>query len=47
MKKKWVAKRITINLTSVEAQKLKKYCSSTGRPVTDVIRQLIRFLKVE
>ena len=47
MNKKWAVKRITINLTSNEAEKLEKYCSMTGRPATDVIRELIRSLKVE
>ncbi|MBD6615506.1 CopG family transcriptional regulator [Komarekiella sp. 'clone 1'] len=42
MNKKWVAKRLTINLTSSEAKKLENYCSITGRPATDVIRELIR-----
>jgi predicted DNA-binding protein len=44
MNKKWAAKRLTINLTSSEAQKLELYCSTTGRPATDVIRELIRSL---
>ncbi len=44
MNKKWAAKRFTINLTSSEAEKLEKYCSNTGRPATDVIRELIRSL---
>ncbi|MEH1780428.1 MAG: CopG family transcriptional regulator [Nostoc sp.] len=44
MNKKWAAKRLTINLTSSEAQKLEQYCSITGRPATDVIRELIRSL---
>ncbi|WP_414546527.1 ribbon-helix-helix protein, CopG family [Nostoc sp. CCY0012] len=47
MNKKWAAKRLTINLTSSEAEKLEKYCSMTGRPATDVIRELIRSLTVE
>ncbi|MBH8554697.1 CopG family transcriptional regulator [Nostocaceae cyanobacterium CENA357] len=47
MNKKWAIKRITINLTSGEAQKLEKYCSMTGRPATDVIRELIRSLSTE
>lgn len=47
MNKKWAVKRLTINLTSSEAENLEKYCSSTGRPATDVIRELIRSLKVE
>ncbi|MDF5718264.1 MAG: CopG family transcriptional regulator [Rhizonema sp. NSF051] len=42
MKKKWAAKRITINLASYEVQKLEIFCAQTGRPVTDVIRELIR-----
>ncbi|WP_251960600.1 ribbon-helix-helix domain-containing protein [Nostoc commune] len=44
MNKKWAAKRLTINLTSSEAEKLEKYCSKTSRPATDVIRELIRSL---
>ncbi|MEA5603469.1 ribbon-helix-helix protein, CopG family [Nostoc sp. UHCC 0252] len=47
MNKKWAAKRLTINLTSSEAEKLEKYCSTTGRPATDVIRELIRSLRTE
>ncbi|MEH1784324.1 ribbon-helix-helix protein, CopG family [Nostoc sp.] len=47
MKKKWAVKRITINLTSSESEKLEKYCSMTGRPATDVIRELIRSLETE
>ena len=47
MNKKWAAKRLTINLTSSEAEKLEKYCSMTGRPATDVIRELIRSLTIE
>ncbi|MEJ1931650.1 ribbon-helix-helix protein, CopG family [Nostoc sp. NIES-3756] len=35
---------MTINLSSSEAERLDKYCSSTGRPATDVIRELIRSL---
>ncbi|BBD63053.1 helix-turn-helix protein, CopG (plasmid) [Nostoc sp. HK-01] len=45
--KKWAVKRLTINLTSGEAERLEKYCSTTGRPATDVIRELIRSLTVE
>ncbi|MDJ0698043.1 MAG: ribbon-helix-helix protein, CopG family [Mastigocoleus sp. MO_167.B18] len=40
--KKWVAKRLTVNLAAQEAKKLEKYCAVTGRPMTDVLRQLIR-----
>ncbi|MFN6464360.1 MAG: CopG family transcriptional regulator [Nostoc sp. DedVER02] len=32
------------NLTSSEAQKLEQYCLMTGRPATDVIRELVRSL---
>lgn len=46
MNKKWAVKRFTINLASEEAQKLEQYCSMTGRPATDVIRELIRSLSV-
>ncbi|WP_104909794.1 ribbon-helix-helix protein, CopG family [Nostoc sp. 'Lobaria pulmonaria (5183) cyanobiont'] len=44
MNKKWAVKRITINLASNEAKKLEKYCEQTGRPATDVIREIIRAL---
>ena len=44
MNKKWAVKRITINLTVTEALKLEQYCENTGRPSTDVIRELIRAL---
>ena len=47
MNKKWAVKRLTINLTSGESEKLEKYCSNTGRPATDVIRELIRSLPTE
>ncbi|MBN3870760.1 MAG: CopG family transcriptional regulator [Nostoc sp.] len=47
MNKKWAIKRLTINLTSSEAERLEEYCSITGRPATDVIRELIRSLTVE
>ena len=40
--KKWATKRVTINLASGEAERLEKYCQQTGRPATDVIRDLIR-----
>ncbi|MBD6620908.1 CopG family transcriptional regulator [Komarekiella sp. 'clone 1'] len=46
VQKKWAVKRITINLTSGEALKIEKYCSRTGRPITDVIRELIRSLPI-
>lgn len=42
--KKWAVKRITVNLAAQEAEKLEKYCGHTGRPATDVIRELIRGL---
>ena len=44
MNKKWAVKRITINLALNEAKNLEKYCEQTGRPATDVIRELIRAL---
>ncbi|MCX7595242.1 MAG: CopG family transcriptional regulator [Fischerella sp.] len=46
MNKKWTTKRMTINLASAEVEKLEKYCNQTGRPTTDVIRELIRGLPV-
>jgi hypothetical protein len=42
--KKKALKRITLNLTSDEAQNLEKYCEQTGRPAIDVIRELIQAL---
>ena len=42
--KKWAVKRITVNLATQEAEKLEEYCQQTGRPATDVIRELIRGL---
>ncbi|BDI18847.1 hypothetical protein ANSO36C_46490 [Nostoc cf. commune SO-36] len=42
--KKKALKRITLNLTSDEAQNLEKYCEQTGIPATDVIRELIQAL---
>lgn len=47
MNKKWAVKRITVNLASAEATTLKNYCNQTGRPATDVIRELIRNLPVK
>lgn len=43
--KKWSVKRITVNLASTEVQALDNYCNETGRPATDVIRELIRSLQ--
>ncbi|MGJ5672025.1 MAG: CopG family transcriptional regulator [Nostochopsis sp.] len=47
MNKKWATKRITLNLASAEAEKLERYCRETGRPATDVIRELIRGLPIQ
>jgi predicted DNA-binding protein len=44
--KKWAVKRITVNLAAQEAERLEIYCQQTGRPATDVIRELIRGLLV-
>ncbi|MBF2067656.1 MAG: CopG family transcriptional regulator [Calothrix sp. C42_A2020_038] len=44
--KKWAVKRITVNLAAQEAERLEIYCQQTGRPATDVIRELIRGLPV-
>ncbi len=46
MNKKWASKRITLNLALIEAERLERYCDQTGRPATDVIRELIRGLSV-
>jgi hypothetical protein len=47
MKKKWAVKRLTINLTTEEMMKLDHYCALTGRPATDIIRELLRSLEVD
>jgi predicted DNA-binding protein len=47
MKKKWAVKRLTINLTTEEMKKLDDYCALTGRPATDIIRELLRSLEVD
>ncbi|MBD6620524.1 CopG family transcriptional regulator [Komarekiella sp. 'clone 1'] len=47
MSKKWVAKRITVNLALEEKRKLENYCAMTGRTATDVVRELLRSLQVE
>ncbi|MEH2087755.1 CopG family transcriptional regulator [Nostoc sp.] len=47
MKKKWAVKRLTVNLTTQEMKKLEQYCTLTGRPATDVIRELLRGLEVD
>ncbi|MBN3884446.1 MAG: CopG family transcriptional regulator [Nostoc sp.] len=47
MNKKWAVKRLTVNLTTEEMKKLECYCASTGRPATDVIRELLRTLQVD
>ncbi|MEH1916775.1 CopG family transcriptional regulator [Nostoc sp.] len=47
VKKKWAVKRLTVNLTATETQKLSQYCAKTGRPFNDVIRELLRSLKVD
>jgi hypothetical protein len=46
MNKKWATKCITVNLASQEVEKLETFCQETGRPVTDVIRELIRTLPI-
>ncbi|MBN3906537.1 MAG: CopG family transcriptional regulator [Nostoc sp. NMS1] len=47
MNKKWAVKRLTVNLTTEEMKKLEHYCALTGRPATDVIRELLRTLEVD
>ncbi|MEH2235779.1 CopG family transcriptional regulator [Nostoc sp.] len=47
MSKKWAVKRLTVNLTTEEMKKLERYCALTGRPATDVIRELLRTLEVD
>ncbi|MBD2248712.1 CopG family transcriptional regulator [Nostoc sp. FACHB-888] len=46
MNKKWAVKRMILNLTSSESEKLEQYYVNTGRPTTDVIRKLIRSLSI-
>jgi hypothetical protein len=45
--KKWAIKRLTVNLTSGEVEKLEQYCKITGRAATDVIRELIRSIPAD
>ncbi|MCW5315709.1 CopG family transcriptional regulator [Nostoc sp. KVJ3] len=47
MNKKWAVKRLTVNLTTEEMKKLECYCALTGRPATDVVRELLRTLEVD
>ncbi|MCC5645243.1 CopG family transcriptional regulator [Nostoc sp. CHAB 5824] len=47
MNKKWAVKRLTVNLTTEEMKKLQCYCAATGRPATDVVRELLRTLEVD
>lgn len=42
--RKRALKRITLILTSDEAQNLEKYCEHIGKPAIDVIRKLIQAL---
>ncbi|KOP23818.1 CopG family transcriptional regulator [Hapalosiphon sp. MRB220] len=44
MNKKWAVKRITLNLASSEVERLEQYSQQTGRPQTDIVRELIREL---
>ena len=46
VKKKWVVKKITVNLASGEAKRLEKYQQQTGRPTNDIIRELVRSLPI-
>ncbi|WP_193200809.1 CopG family transcriptional regulator, partial [Nostoc sp. MG11] len=39
--------RITVNLALEEKKRLENYCAMTGRPATDVVRELLRSLEVE
>jgi hypothetical protein len=45
--KKWAVKRITVNLSKQESAILEQYCTKSGRPATDVTRELIRGLSLE
>jgi predicted DNA-binding protein len=42
--KKWAVKRLTLNLALEEVTKLEYYSQQTGRPLTDIVRELIRQL---
>lgn len=44
LSQKWTLRQITIDLTENEVKKLEDYCGKTGRPKSDVIRELIREL---
>lgn len=44
---KWVEKRLNICFAKPEIEKLEAYCKKHQREYTDVIRELVRSLKVE
>lgn len=46
-RKKWIAKRITISLSQVEAERLELFCQQQGREATDVMRECVRNLKLQ
>lgn len=42
--KKWAVRRYTLNLSNQENQIIERYQDLTGRPFTDIMRELIRGL---
>lgn len=46
-RRKWVEKRIKISFSQTEIEKLEAYCEKHEREYSDVIRELVRNLKLE
>ncbi|MGB3206743.1 MAG: plasmid partition protein ParG [Crinalium sp.] len=44
--KKWIEKRVSVSFSKPEWDKLEAYCELQGRSYTDVIRELVRKLKI-
>lgn len=45
-RQKWIEKRLNISLSKTEVDLLETYCTENEREYTDVIRELVRTLKV-
>jgi len=46
-RRKWVEKRIKVSFSQPEMEILNNYCDKHEREFSDVIRELVRNLKVE
>ena len=45
--RKWAEKRISVSFTKLEVEKLEAFCTKHQLGITEVIRELVRNLKVE